>query len=241
MIHTCFEQPSKDLSKPYCVYITFYRGNKMPLFYPGSGRTVDVLDRKYFGSPKSKRYSQIFKQELKDNPHLFESKVLCTFTDRKQATYKEYRLLKQLNVIKNSLYINQALPAPNGFFGMENGGDLHPHYGKRGEKCFRFGRIWSQEIKDKMRNSQIGDKNHMFGKISPMRGRNMSNESKNKMSISAKNKPPITEHTRIKLGKIISERNKGRFWITNGEVNRFVVANSEIPQGWTKGAKRTKI
>lgn len=153
-IHSCFEQPSKDFSKPYCVYITFYRGNKLPPFYLGSGKTMKVISKKYFGSPKSKRYSSIFKQELNDTPHLFECKVLYTFSNRKQATLKEYKLLKLVNAPKNNLYINQALPAPNGFFGMENGGDLHPMYGtnRSGNLNPNFGKKWNENQRKKLSN-----------------------------------------------------------------------------------------
>lgn len=129
-IYTCVEQPSKDLSKPYCVYITFYRGTKLPPFYLGSGKTKEVLAGFYHGSVRSKEYESTWKQELKDNQHLFESKVLCTFTNRKQATYKEGKLQKQLRVNKHSMYTNKSFATINGFGGIQMFGSDNPAFGK---------------------------------------------------------------------------------------------------------------
>lgn len=107
-IHTCVEIPSKDLSKPYCVYFTSYRGNKLPPFYIGSGITKEVLNGNYSGSASSERYGKIWYEELENNPHLFKSKVVCTFTNRTQAYAKENKLQRLLNVIKSPMYTNMS-------------------------------------------------------------------------------------------------------------------------------------
>jgi hypothetical protein len=39
----------------FCVYVTFYRGNKLPPFYIGS-TYLENMNRGYKGSPRSKKY-----------------------------------------------------------------------------------------------------------------------------------------------------------------------------------------
>ena len=108
----------------YCVYLTIYRGNKMPSFYIGSS-SVEKVQNGYKGTVSSKKYLDIWTTEFKDNPHLFESKIVCIHETRQEATDKEYKFHKQLNVVKNPLYINQAMANKNGFFGMDNSGELN--------------------------------------------------------------------------------------------------------------------
>lgn len=109
----------------YCTYLTIYLGSKLPMFYIGSS-TIKKINAGYRGSVKSKKYKQIWKQELKDNPHLFKTEIIKEYYSRKMALYREKKLQKQLNVVKSSLYINMSIAAPNGFFGM--GGENHPLY-----------------------------------------------------------------------------------------------------------------
>ena len=113
----------------YCTYITFYRGNKLPPFYIGSTSVERILDN-YHGTVLSKEYKAIWKSELKQNPHLFETKIISTHKDRKDALAKEYKLQKFLGVVKSNLYINKSLANVNGFFGMDVKGKSNPNYGK---------------------------------------------------------------------------------------------------------------
>lgn len=94
----------------YCAYIIFYRGNKLPPFYIGSGTVSKIQNKKkpYFGSVKSKKYCDIWKSELKINKHLFRLEIIKTFNTRSEAIdYEEY-LHNHLKVVKNVLYTNQA-------------------------------------------------------------------------------------------------------------------------------------
>jgi hypothetical protein len=57
----------------------------------------------------SKRYKAIWKQELKNNPHLFKTYILKYHETLYEASDKEISLQRQLNVIHNPLYINMAI------------------------------------------------------------------------------------------------------------------------------------
>jgi hypothetical protein len=106
------------------------------MFYIGSSYVYKVKSG-YHGSVKSKKYKDIWKSELKDNPHLFKTKIICTTETREQATAIEYRLQKALNVVKSPMYINMALASPNGFFGKPMNGENNPNYGKHTKKIKR--------------------------------------------------------------------------------------------------------
>jgi len=57
--------------KPFCVYLTIYRGNKLPPFYLGYTKANKIKNENYHGSVSSKKYKQIFNKEIKENPELF--------------------------------------------------------------------------------------------------------------------------------------------------------------------------
>lgn len=98
----------------YCTYLTIYKGNKMPPFYIGSTSVKRVKDG-YCGSVKSAKYKEVWNTETKNNPNLFETKIISTHTNRKDALLKENELHKKLNVVSNNLYINMAIAS--GCFG----------------------------------------------------------------------------------------------------------------------------
>lgn len=105
----------------YVTYLTIYSGNKLPQFYIGSS-LIDKINSGYHGSVKSKKYKDIWKNELKQNPHLFKTKIISTHETRELATAKELKLQKLLNVANSPMYINMAYAAPNGFFGISTKG-----------------------------------------------------------------------------------------------------------------------
>ena len=61
----------------YCTYLTIYKGNKLPPFYIGS-TSVDKINTGYHGTVSSKKYKDIYKQELITNPQIFKTKILTT-------------------------------------------------------------------------------------------------------------------------------------------------------------------
>jgi len=98
----------------YCTYLTVYKGNKMPPFYIGSTSVDNVADG-YHGTVLSAKYKSVWREELKENSHLFKTKVVSIHNDRQEALDKENALQRFLNVTKSDLYINQALAS--GCFG----------------------------------------------------------------------------------------------------------------------------
>jgi hypothetical protein len=122
----------------YCVYHITYSGDKLspknnsniiPSNYIGSS-TIDSIKSGYMGSIKSKIYKNIWKSELKTNPHLFSIEIISYHETRPSATYKELQIQKIFNVVKNPLFVNMAYAAPNGFFGRDVSGEKHPNYNK---------------------------------------------------------------------------------------------------------------
>ena len=89
----------------YCIYVTFYRGNKLPPFYVGS-TTVERIKNGYRGSVATTQYKLLWKKEQKENPHLFKTVILKTFKTRQWAYVYESKMLRKLKVYSNVLYIN---------------------------------------------------------------------------------------------------------------------------------------
>lgn len=118
------------MNKLYCTYLTFYKGNKLPPFYIGSSSVKKILSG-YKGSVASLKWKDIWIVEIKNNPHLFRTQILKTYTDRKEASINERKLQKKLKVVRSSMYINQSICAPNGFCGMDVAGKNNPNYGNK--------------------------------------------------------------------------------------------------------------
>lgn len=76
--------PIENVNGHYCVYLTIYRGDKFPPLYIGS-TSIKRLNEGYRGSVKSIKYQKLWKQEQKQNPHLFETKILSTYFTREEA------------------------------------------------------------------------------------------------------------------------------------------------------------
>lgn len=194
----------------YCVYLTIYSGSKFPQKYVGS-TSIEKFNKGYHGSVRSKKYKTIWKEELKNNPNLFISKILSIHATREEALTAELNFQIENNVVKSEDYINLSLASPNGFFGKDVSGVNNPMFGRKhseksktqmsehcpdrhGEKNPMFGKkpdSWkykkhhSDEAKAKMSKAKkgifAGDKNPMFGKPSAMLGKTHTEEAKAKM------------------------------------------------------------
>lgn len=114
----------------FCVYFTYYNGNKLPPFYIGSTSIVNI-NRGYHGSVLSIKYTNTWKQELHDNPQLFKTKIISIHNTRKQALEKELILQKKLDVVCSPMYINMSIASINGYFGRDVSGPNNPNYGKK--------------------------------------------------------------------------------------------------------------
>ncbi len=222
--------------KPYCVYLTIYRGNKMPPFYIGSS-SVEKVQNGYHGSVESIMWGKIWRQELKDNSHLFETKIVKTYNDRQEATNKEYKLQVALKVINNDMYINQAVAAKDGFFGRIVTGKNHPNY----RNNHLTGKKLTEEHKKNQSLSHVGFTGKRHKESSKKRqsttqiGKQFSEESKIKMSI---NHADFSGEKNPMYG--IPPATKGKICITNGIVSKFIHPYDPIPDGWIRGMKRQK-
>lgn len=118
-----------DSSKKYVVYITHYDGDKIPQNYIGS-TNIQRINSGYKGSIRSKKYRQIWNEELEQNPHLFSIEIISYHDTRQEALYKELCIQKLFNIVNNPIFVNQAYATVNGFFGRDVSGKIHPMYGK---------------------------------------------------------------------------------------------------------------
>lgn len=191
----------------YCVYLTIYRGKKLPIFYIGSS-SIAKIKNGYHGSVSSKEYGKIWKEELRNNPELFRTRIISSHDTREQAFDKEERIQKKLNVIKNSLYINKAFA--NAKFSLKQ----HSSWTRDKFKTrvpWNKGKtdIYSSVTLDKMSSARIG------------KGHPCSEVTKNKLSVpnplkglaGKKNGMYGKTHTdlvKTKLGEEASLRFKGK-------------------------------
>ena len=129
----------------FVVYLTTYTGYKLPPYYIGS-TSKEKLDAGYFGSVTSRKWKTIYKEELINNKNLFSSEVLSYHNSRQEALDEERKIQIERNVIKSSDYFNEAIAAPNGFFGRDVCGELHP----------MFGKTHTKESRDKISKVRLG-------------------------------------------------------------------------------------
>jgi hypothetical protein len=216
----------------YCTYLTVYSGNKLPPFYIGSTSIKSILEG-YRGSVSSKRYSRIWKQELKDNPILFKTFIISRHDSRQDAVYKEYKLQKILNVVKSDMYMNLSLASKDGCFGRDMKWINNPMHGMK----------LSIEAKDKISKSNSVRKVQVSDKLT-FKGCQHSEESKLKMKEAHKAREghqPFKDrkHSEETLTKMRESRssesnpNFGKKWWHNKDCNRMW----DIPpdDSWSKG------
>ena len=132
---------------PYCVYLTTYSGNKLPMFYIGSS-SIEKIQKGYKGSVSSKKYKHTWKEELKQNPQHFKTHIISYHTTRIEATKRENELQIKLNVVKSPLYTNTSNAIPNGVYGVSMKGKNNPMFGKT--------RIVATETKIKISQTKKG-------------------------------------------------------------------------------------
>lgn len=92
----------------FCTYITIYRGNQLPIFYIGYS-TVEKVKKGYRGTVASQDYKQTWRDEQRNNPHLFKTIILSYHQTREEASEKEEYYQKHFNVVNNPLYANQNI------------------------------------------------------------------------------------------------------------------------------------
>jgi hypothetical protein len=91
---------------------------------------VNKINTGYHGTVSSKKYKDIYKQELITNPQIFKTKILTTHLTREEAFEKELFFQKKLSVVKSPMYFNESLAVANGYFGRALNGKDNPLHGK---------------------------------------------------------------------------------------------------------------
>ncbi|UKH49575.1 hypothetical protein [Enterobacter phage vB-EclM_KMB17] len=164
----------------YCTYLTVYTGNKLPRRYIGS-TTVSRINENYHGSVKSKKYKEIWISELRDNPHLFKTRILKTFSSHRDALNEELRVQKKYNVVRSKNYINMSFAQPNGFFGMSKSGYKWTKESINKRSATNTGRKRPNQsvlLTGRKRPNQsklmTGDGNPMYGKEHPAKGKKIN-------------------------------------------------------------------
>lgn len=138
----------------YCVYLTIYRGNKMPPFYIGSTSVAKVSEG-YHGSVDSDEYRDIWKSELAANPHLF-STVIVSYTATRESAYgKEGVFHDKLNVVRSPLYINRSSAS----FRFDNTGKKMLDTQKKKISDSSKGHKKSEETRKRMRKPKTAEHN----------------------------------------------------------------------------------
>ena len=195
-----------------CVYYTVYKitniiNNKI---YIGFHSTNNLND-KYMGS------GVLIKKSIKKyGIENFEKEILFVFDDKKLALKKEIELIEKLDTKYNLTRGGEGI---NGYFHTEEtkrkiGDSL------KGEKHPQFGKSPSEETKQKMSESHMGNKRRLgipHSEESKKRiseankgrliiGRTLSEETKRKISESLKGRK-LTEEHKIKLRKPKQRKN----------------------------------
>lgn len=121
----------------YVVYLTMYSGDKLPRWYIGSSTRYRVLNG-YRGSVTSRKWRDVYKEEISNNPNLFKSRILSFHNTRNEAVIEENRIQHLHSVVKNENYFNESYATKGGCFTRDKRGELNPMFGKgyllRGKK-----------------------------------------------------------------------------------------------------------
>ena len=221
----------------YCVYITYYKGDKLPPKYIGSS-SLEKIENGYRGSVYSSEYRETWENELKNNPHLFETKVISKHETRKSALDEELRLQKENNVVRSDEWMNKSYAIPNGFFGMDVSGSRNPMYGKsrKGEK-HKGGENISSSLQDFFSDPERS-KNHRENSRKMM----IENNPSHNPEIISQNKRKWKE-----MGRNVGKKNgmygktspmKGKKLYNNGSVTKSFEEGKQ-PAGWVKGRHKS--
>jgi hypothetical protein len=113
----------------------------------------------------SEEYTNIWKNEIKNNPHLFKTIIIKKFKKRKDAYEKEEQIHRQLKVNKNPLYINKSIAVANGKFGSGFSGKKHTkeRNKKLSEKTKGISRPYARRKRPDHSQRMMGKNNPMFG------------------------------------------------------------------------------
>lgn len=155
----------------YCVYFTIYSGQLLPPFYIGSTSITNIKNKNYRGSATSKKWKKIWRQELKTNPHLFQTKIVSFHNTRKEAFDAEEKYQRAEDVIKSNFYINESFANSNNYIVSEH------------RKNRTYEEIYGVETAKKLKKKR---KSYMLSSKNAKRGAEPSKVHRNNQKISHK-------------------------------------------------------
>lgn len=226
------------MSSNFCVYLTIYLGEKLPTFYIGYCN-YDRIRYGYHGTVSSKLYKQIWKNELKENPHLFKTRIFRNGLTKKAAVALEAKLQRAFQVHRNPMFINKSITNDMMFSGKANTDYLSTSlWVNNGTISKRVQQIEDGWIKGRLTFSRptvtimhMGDKQIMVRNEDIERRRlegfeyGMSSTNLKRMK---------------KLGKTTPKGQfKNKIWITDGQTEQAHHKDDPIPDGWRRGRHLT--
>lgn len=224
--------------KNYCVYLTIYRGNKLPPFYIGS-TSVANINNGYRGSVCSRDYRGIWKSEIKEHPELFKTVIIAYSNTRKEATLREREIHLRLKVNTSPLYINRNLASPDGACGVSLKGKDNPMYGKPrldvvDRNKSRKGSRLSKEHREKISKGTSGANNPMYGK-------NHTDEAKKKMSEAVTGRTYHKVECEFCSKEIASNNLDNHIAVCKSNPNRFQKFKHKLPRSAESRQKISEI
>jgi hypothetical protein len=169
-----------------CVYFTTYSGQLMPPFYIGSKYLKDMNG--YHGSVTSQKWIDIWKKELKENPHLFYTEIVSLHETRQDAYDEEERYQRQEDVVKSDLYLNECFA--NGNFSTDGQTWVLSEETKQKmrkpklntDNMYGSKNWWTEETKAIQSDKMKGDKNPIFRFGNPFKDKHHTEETKEELS-----------------------------------------------------------
>lgn len=198
----------------YVTYITIYSGNKIPPFYIGYTSKNKIL-KGYRGSVTSKKYKKIWNEELKSNPHLFKTRVIKEFYNKKDALLHEEKIHVMLNVDKNPLYVNMIKSrhywTNTGGYKLTDEQKQNRKWSEERKKAQakitseRNKNVWDSYTKSQKKQRCDNISNSLKGKTAHNKGKPRTDKEKNKISNNTK-KAMDNKDLRSHLSKKAKER-----------------------------------
>lgn len=210
------------------IYYTIYKvTNKINgKVYIGSHKTKDLNDN-YMGSGKYLKYAQ-----EKHGIENFTKEILYVFDTPEQMYAKEAELVNEDFIAESNTY-NLKVGGFGGWDYINNSEEIRIAKNKKARKIAnengaleKAKEAKSKLMKDPVYVKEVGQKISKANKGKPgtFKGKKHSQESKEKMSLSSKNKTTGNKNSQY-----------GTMWITNKKENKKVKKDSIIPNGWYKG------
>lgn len=79
----------------------------MPPYYIGKGM-ITRINRGYHGTPKDKRFEELWHSEFESYPELFDRFIIETYNTHEEALSDEETLIKMLDAPKSPLFLNKS-------------------------------------------------------------------------------------------------------------------------------------